>query len=187
MRIAIASVAFVALVNVAKSAADYSATLRLAPQYWENGTLALNATVELRWMQESPLVVQGWKGGDGPIAVAADIDVIDESGISVAKLTTTGPAPVFQTSTTVVTGATRKFLVTTSCFFAVSRSGSYCATGRLRGTSTRGKPVVIDLGKVRFRVNTDIRIKPNQLPDPTSPSVTPPAGAGGAPSVAADH
>jgi hypothetical protein len=28
---------------------------------------------------------------------------------------------------------------------------------------------------------------PNQLPDPTSPSVTPAAGAGGAPSVAADH
>ena len=27
----------------------------------------------------------------------------------------------------------------------------------------------------------------NQLPDPTSPSVTPPAGAGAAPSVAADH
>ena len=27
----------------------------------------------------------------------------------------------------------------------------------------------------------------NQLPDPTSPSVTPPAGAGDAPSVAADH
>lgn len=27
----------------------------------------------------------------------------------------------------------------------------------------------------------------NKLPDPTSPSVTPPAGAGGAPSVAADH
>jgi hypothetical protein len=29
--------------------------------------------------------------------------------------------------------------------------------------------------------------RPNQLPDPTSPPVTPPAGAGGAPSVAADH
>ena len=28
---------------------------------------------------------------------------------------------------------------------------------------------------------------PNQLPDSTSPSVTPPAGAGGAPSVGADH
>ena len=28
---------------------------------------------------------------------------------------------------------------------------------------------------------------PNQLPDPTSPSVTPPAGAGRAPFVAADH
>jgi hypothetical protein len=28
---------------------------------------------------------------------------------------------------------------------------------------------------------------PNQLPDPTSPSVTPPAGAGAAPSGAADH
>ena len=32
-----------------------------------------------------------------------------------------------------------------------------------------------------------MKIEPNQLPDPTSPSVTPPAGAGGAPSVAADH
>ena len=34
-----------------------------------------------------------------------------------------------------------------------------------------------------------LRIKqvPNQLPDPTSPSVTPAAGAAGAPSVAADH
>jgi len=31
------------------------------------------------------------------------------------------------------------------------------------------------------------RFVPNQLPDPTSPSVTPPARAGGAPSVAADH
>jgi hypothetical protein len=31
------------------------------------------------------------------------------------------------------------------------------------------------------------RPQPNQLPDPTSPSDTPPAGAGGAPSVAADH
>jgi len=28
---------------------------------------------------------------------------------------------------------------------------------------------------------------PNHVPDPTSPSVTPPACAGGAPSVAADH
>jgi hypothetical protein len=27
----------------------------------------------------------------------------------------------------------------------------------------------------------------NHVPDPASPSVTPPAGAGGAPSVAADH
>jgi len=34
---------------------------------------------------------------------------------------------------------------------------------------------------------TPIKKLPNQLPDPTSPSVTPPAGAGGAPSVAADH
>jgi translation elongation factor EF-Tu-like GTPase len=33
----------------------------------------------------------------------------------------------------------------------------------------------------------ELRDSANQLPDPTSPSVTPPAGAGGAPSVAADH
>jgi uncharacterized protein len=31
------------------------------------------------------------------------------------------------------------------------------------------------------------QVVPNQLPDPTSPSVTPAAGAAGAPSVAADH
>ena len=31
------------------------------------------------------------------------------------------------------------------------------------------------------------RNMPNQLPDPTSPSVTPPAGAGDVPSDAADH
>jgi hypothetical protein len=30
-------------------------------------------------------------------------------------------------------------------------------------------------------------VLPNHVPDPTSPSVTPPAGAGGAPSVGADH
>jgi hypothetical protein len=29
--------------------------------------------------------------------------------------------------------------------------------------------------------------EPNNLPDPTSPYVTPPAGAGGAPSVVTDH
>jgi hypothetical protein len=36
-------------------------------------------------------------------------------------------------------------------------------------------------------VALQIRNGSNQLPDPTSPSVTPPAGAGAAPSVAADH
>jgi hypothetical protein len=36
-------------------------------------------------------------------------------------------------------------------------------------------------------VHIGIKVVPNQLPDPTSPSVTPRAGAGGAPSVAADH
>jgi len=36
-------------------------------------------------------------------------------------------------------------------------------------------------------VMTKVGFVSNQLPDPTSPSVTPPAGAGGAPSVAADH
>jgi hypothetical protein len=37
------------------------------------------------------------------------------------------------------------------------------------------------------KVYDDFMKGPNQLPDPTSPSVTPPAGAGAAPSVAADH
>jgi hypothetical protein len=32
-----------------------------------------------------------------------------------------------------------------------------------------------------------LREMPNRLPDPTSPSVTLPAGAGGVPTVAADH
>jgi hypothetical protein len=37
------------------------------------------------------------------------------------------------------------------------------------------------------RAYDDFMKGPNQLPDPTSPSVTPPADAGGAPAVAADH
>ena len=37
------------------------------------------------------------------------------------------------------------------------------------------------------RENGNKEKQPNHLLDPTSPSVTPPAGAGGAPSVAADH
>jgi|CZKI01.1.fsa_nt_gi ketosteroid isomerase-like protein len=38
-----------------------------------------------------------------------------------------------------------------------------------------------------LRTIEDDKKMANQLPDPTSPPVTPPAGAGGAPSVAADH
>jgi TonB family protein len=37
------------------------------------------------------------------------------------------------------------------------------------------------------RFDTSLVGEPNHVPDPTSPSVTPPAGAGGAPSVTADH
>ena len=40
----------------------------------------------------------------------------------------------------------------------------------------------VNLARMRQELETA-----NQLPDPTSPPVTPPAGAGGAPSVAADH
>ena len=40
---------------------------------------------------------------------------------------------------------------------------------------------------IRDMIIDNRRRKPNQLPDPTSPSVTPAAGAAGAPSVAADH
>jgi len=44
------------------------------------------------------------------------------------------------------------------------------------------------LNSWRLKKNRMLRITPpNQLPDPTSPSVTPAAGAAGAPSVAADH
>ena len=40
----------------------------------------------------------------------------------------------------------------------------------------------LNLARLRAEIEA-----PNHVPDPTSPSVTPPAGAGGAPSVAADH
>ena len=45
---------------------------------------------------------------------------------------------------------------------------------------------MIGIGFMGFRFAL-ARTKQNQLPDPTSPSVTPSARAGGAPSVAADH
>jgi hypothetical protein len=48
---------------------------------------------------------------------------------------------------------------------------------------------VICNGQVILKINPPNKMGAlhNQLPDPTSSSVTPPAGAGGAPSVAADH
>ena len=58
--------------------------------------------------------------------------------------------------------------------------------------SWRDRPIsAYATGLVAVLASTTLRYLsrrlPNQLPDPTSPSVTPPAGAGGAPSVAADH
>ena len=50
------------------------------------------------------------------------------------------------------------------------------------GITAGGNPAGIPLDDFRAYKNGA-----NQLPDPTSPSVTPPAGAGRAPSVAADH
>jgi hypothetical protein len=43
------------------------------------------------------------------------------------------------------------------------------------------------VGSIKTLEDLKRRVSPNHVPDPTSPSVTPPAGAGGAPSVAADH
>jgi hypothetical protein len=51
-----------------------------------------------------------------------------------------------------------------------------------------GPPVDAEIRSILLRHGVDgVFNVPNQLPDPTSPSVTPPAGAGVAPSVAADH
>jgi hypothetical protein len=49
------------------------------------------------------------------------------------------------------------------------------------------RPLKVALFKPKLNISIFKHNMPNQLPDPTSPSVTPPAGAGGAPSVAADH
>jgi hypothetical protein len=61
----------------------------------------------------------------------------------------------------------------------------------LAGKQLEGMPVYgISLNLVAAGIllyATVARRRANQLPDPTSPSATPPAGAGGAPSVAADH
>ena|ERR1700678_2033878 len=47
-------------------------------------------------------------------------------------------------------------------------------------------PGVIAIGIYGFRFAQSRKIR-NHVPDPTTPSVTPPASAGGAPSVGADH
>jgi hypothetical protein len=50
----------------------------------------------------------------------------------------------------------------------------------------RGAEEIIAVGR-RQQANRSLQMPSQQLPDPASPSVTPPAKAGGAPSVAADH
>jgi hypothetical protein len=48
--------------------------------------------------------------------------------------------------------------------------------------------LVVASGKETVLTSEKVAVDdPNQLPDPTSPSVTLPAGAGDVPSVAADH
>jgi hypothetical protein len=44
----------------------------------------------------------------------------------------------------------------------------------------------LDLDTLKVTIPSEV-MEPNQLPDPSSPTVTPPAKAGGAPSVTADH
>jgi hypothetical protein len=48
-------------------------------------------------------------------------------------------------------------------------------------------PAMIFALRGALAANFQFQKEPNQLPDPTSPPVTPPADAGGPPSVAADH
>ncbi len=49
-------------------------------------------------------------------------------------------------------------------------------------------PSIVEAKRRELEMNKGSeKVRPNQLPDPTSPSVTPPGGAGRAPSVTADH
>ena len=67
--------------------------------------------------------------------------------------------------------------------FGVNKEGSYLAVLQIAVLDSHGTQVLLHAAPVRIQIT-----KPaTQLPDPTSPYVTPPAGAGVAPSVAADH
>jgi hypothetical protein len=61
------------------------------------------------------------------------------------------------------------------------------STSILAAVSCAFSLLIYDKFGDRIAMLTSMDDVPNQLPDPTSPSVTPPAGAGVAPSVAADH
>jgi hypothetical protein len=62
------------------------------------------------------------------------------------------------------------------------RAPSIHIDAKSRTLRCEGHPTIPDLAMLLVE-----RKPPNHVPDPTSPSVTPPAGAGGAPSVTTDH
>jgi hypothetical protein len=78
---------------------------------------------------------------------------------------------------------------TSFIFQGINKSDKVTAQGaaeerlQLRVTTGRGGTLQVIIGGD----DGDLRDMPNHVPDPTSPSVTPPAGAGGALSVGADH
>jgi hypothetical protein len=82
---------------------------------------------------------------------------------------------------------------TVSAFKGVDTSTDWYHAGRVTGIVLFAVGTLSLAGVLMMKSSAkdyfcDLNLnKPNQLPDPTSPSVTPPAGAGRAPSVAADH
>jgi hypothetical protein len=84
---------------------------------------------------------------------------------------TTGPGSYFDDNA----------FICTSCFSAQDASHAVCVKC--------GAPIEnIEYWRwVADKADSSFEGPPNHVPDPASPSVTPPAAAGGAPSVGADH
>jgi hypothetical protein len=176
MKAILAGLTAVLVVCLAEAGSEIPANLTIKPRCWSNGNLELNASVCLDWGGESPLVVRGYKAPGGPFVADATLEITDQNGVSAARSAEIGGASAFETTVSIKAGEKVAFAIADNCMFTVKHSGPYSVSGRLRGASVLGKPIVVELTRKTFMVEIGSKDGPNQSSEPTLASGTSPAG-----------
>jgi hypothetical protein len=127
-----------------------------------------------------------------PFAIESGSKVVEYHGMVVGFGSPKGTVFLASSGCKGGLGTAHRAAVKNGYHFSQLNADVYCEYDRRRFSDTlkdwgwHSKEAIPPLG-FKLPIRKEKKGKPNQLSDPTSPPVTPPAGAGVAPSVAADH